>query len=160
MSESDIKSGKVADHIDDLDQSVFDELTKAKIAEIDRLREEIGKQIEKEGGAHNIKVPDHLDVQNWEKFNKEDLRKLIVRTAADMEEMDKQRREDFKEYEMKKKAEQDHKLAGMTQEERAKAEEELKASEQRHNEHEKLKHPGGRDQLEEVWEESDHVRDL
>ncbi|KAE9550285.1 hypothetical protein FO519_006499 [Halicephalobus sp. NKZ332] len=157
MSEVDIKSGKVADHIDDLDQNIFDELTKAKIAEIDRLREEIGKQIEKEGGAHNVKVPDHLDVQNWEKFNKEDLRKLIVRTAADMEEIDRQRKEDFKEYEMQKKAEQDHKLANMSPDERVKAEAEIKAAEERHGQHEKLKHPGGRDQLEEVWEESDHM---
>ena len=160
MSETDIKAGNVADHIDDLDQSVFDELTKAKIAEIERLREEIGKQIEKDGGAHNIKVPDHLDVQNWEKFNKEDLRKLIVRTAADMEEMDRQRREEFKQYEMKKKAEEDHKLANMTPEERTKTETEMKAADERHNEHEKLKHPGGREQLEEVWEESDHVGNL
>lgn len=74
-----------------------------------------------------------------------------------MEEIDRQRREDFKEYEMKKKAEQDHKLAQMTPEERQKAEAEIKAAEQRHNQHEKLNHPGGREQLEEVWEESDHV---
>lgn len=79
MNEDELKSGKIADHIDDLHDNVFDELTKAKIAEIERLREEIGKQIEKDGHAENVKVPDHLDVQNWEKFNKEDLRKLIVR---------------------------------------------------------------------------------
>lgn len=125
--------------------------------EIERLREEIGKQIEKDGGAENIKVPEHIDVQNWEKFNKEDLRKLVVKTVADMEELDRQRREDFKKYEMQKKAEEDHKLAQMTPEEREKAKNEMEAAEKRHNDHEKLKHPGGRDQLEEVWEESDHV---
>uniref|UniRef100_A0A914Z359 Nucleobindin n=1 Tax=Panagrolaimus superbus TaxID=310955 RepID=A0A914Z359_9BILA len=157
MKEEDIKAGNIADHIEDLHESVFDELTKAKLAEIERLREEIGKQIEKDGGAHNIKVPEHIDVQNWEKFNKEDLRKLVVKTVADMEELDKERREEFKKYEMQKKAEEDHKLAQMTPEEREKAKVEIEASEKRHNEHEKLKHPGGREQLEEVWEESDHM---
>jgi len=33
----------------------------------------------------------------------------------------------------------------------------LKKQEKKHNEHEKLKHPGGREQLEEVWEERDHM---
>jgi hypothetical protein len=157
MKEEDIKAGNIADHIDDLHENVFDELTKAKLAEIERLREEIGKQIEQDGGAHNIKVPEHIDVQNWEKFNKEDLRKLVVKTVADMEELDKERREEFKKYEMQKKAEEDHKLAQMTPEERDKAKAEIEAAEKRHNEHEKLKHPGGREQLEEVWEESDHM---
>uniref|UniRef100_A0A7E4UQP0 EF-hand domain-containing protein n=1 Tax=Panagrellus redivivus TaxID=6233 RepID=A0A7E4UQP0_PANRE len=157
MKEEDIKAGNIADHIDDLHESVFDELTKAKLAEIDRLREEIGKQIEKDGDAKNIHVPDHLDVQNWEKFNKEDLRKLVVRTVSDMEEIDKRRREEFKEYELRKKAEEDHKRAQLDAEERRKYDAELKAKEERHNDHEKLKHPGGREQLEEVWEESDHM---
>ncbi|KAK0397130.1 hypothetical protein QR680_001998 [Steinernema hermaphroditum] len=157
MPEADIKSGKIADHIDDLGPDVFEQLTKAKLGEIERLRETITKQIEKDGGAHNVKVPEHLDVNNWEKFGKEDLRKLIVKTVSDMDEIDRQRRDEFKEYEMKKKAEEDHRLAQMTPEERKKAEEEINAQKQRHNDHEKLKHPGSRDQLEEVWEESDNM---
>ncbi|TMS36727.1 hypothetical protein L596_003823 [Steinernema carpocapsae] len=157
MPEQDIKAGKIADHIDDLGPDVFDQLTKAKLAEIERLRKSITKQIEKDGGAHNVKVPEHLDVNNWEKFGKEDLRKLIQKTVTDMDEIDRQRREDFKEYELKKKAEEDHRLAQMTPEERKKAEEEIQVQKQRHNEHEKLKHPGSRDQLEEVWEESDNM---
>ncbi|VDM29569.1 unnamed protein product [Toxocara canis] len=55
-------------------------------------------------------VPEHIDVNDWEKFGKEDLRKLIVKTVADMEKIDEQRREQFKEYEMQKKAEADHKM--------------------------------------------------
>lgn len=74
-----------------------------------------------------------------------------------MEEMDKQRKEEFKQYEMKKKAEQDHKLAVMSPEERATAETLIAETEKRHNNHEKLNHPGGREQLEEVWEEKDQV---
>ncbi|KAK6765574.1 hypothetical protein RB195_025469 [Necator americanus] len=157
MPEADIKAGKIADHIDDLDSHVFDKLTKAKLDELERLREQIQQQIEADGGAHNVKMPEHLDATNWEKFGKEDLRKLIKRTVEDMEAIDKQRQKEFKEYEMRKKAEEDHKLAQMNEEERRRAQNEADAARKRHNEHEKLKHPGSRDQLEEVWEESDHM---
>lgn len=74
-----------------------------------------------------------------------------------MEEIDKQRREQFKEYEMKKKAEEDHNLAQMRPDEREKEKHKIEEAKERHNNHEKLKHPGDREQLEEVWEESDHV---
>ncbi|EFP06551.1 CRE-NUCB-1 protein [Caenorhabditis remanei] len=173
MKEDDIKAGNIADHIDDLPQEVFDKLHKAKFDEIERLRKQIEEQIkvgnlsesflpttnkfQLDGGAHNIKMPDHLDVQELEKFHKEDLRKLIQKTVADMNAMDDQRKEDFKQYEMKKQAEEDHKLAQMTPEDREKAKLEHEESIKRHNDHEKLKHPGSKDQLQEVWEESDHL---
>ncbi|KIH62763.1 EF hand [Ancylostoma duodenale] len=80
-----------------------------------------------------------------------------IKTVQDMEAIDKQRQKEFKEYEMRKKAEEDHKLAQMDEEERKKAIHEAEEAKKRHNEHEKLKHPGSRDQLEEVWEETDHV---
>ncbi|KJH44129.1 hypothetical protein DICVIV_09846 [Dictyocaulus viviparus] len=157
MPEADVKAGNIADHIDDLDEHVFDKLTKAKLDEIERLRQQIQKQIEDDGGAHNVKMPEHLDVTNWEKFSKEDLRKLIIRTVQDMEIMDQERKKNFKEYEMQKKAEEDHKLAQMNEEERQKAIREAEEAKKRHSDHEKMKHPGSRDQLEEVWEESDHM---
>jgi hypothetical protein len=74
-----------------------------------------------------------------------------------MDKVDEERRKQFKDYEMQKKAEQDHKLAQMSPEEREKALKEIKESKNRHDEHEKFKHPGGREQLEEVWEERDKV---
>ncbi|WKY16890.1 hypothetical protein Q1695_001476 [Nippostrongylus brasiliensis] len=157
MPEADIKAGKIADHIDDLGDHVFDKLTRAKLDELERLREQIQKQIEAEGGAHNVKVPEHLDTANWEKFSKEDLRKLIRKTVEDMDAIDRDRQKNFKEYEMKKRAEMDHKLAQMNEEERKKAEHEAEESKKRHAQHEKLKHPGSRDQLEEVWEDTDHM---
>lgn len=52
-------------------------MTKAKIEEIERIRAGIEKQIEKDGDAKNVVIPEHLDVQDWQKFGKEDLRKLI-----------------------------------------------------------------------------------
>nr|CAD2169117.1 unnamed protein product [Meloidogyne enterolobii] len=45
----------------------------------------------------------------------------------------------------------------MTPEERNKAAKEIEEAKKHHNEHEELKHPGGREQLEEVWEERDHM---
>lgn len=67
--------------MDVLEPEVFDELTKHKLAEIERLREEIQKQMEADGGAHNIKVPEHLDVNDLQRFGPEDLRKLIVKVG-------------------------------------------------------------------------------
>ncbi|CAI2356397.1 unnamed protein product [Caenorhabditis sp. 36 PRJEB53466] len=157
MKEDEIKEGKIADHIDDLPKEVFDKLHKAKFDEIERLRKQIEEQIKLDGGAHNVKMPDHLDVKELDRFHKEDLRKLIQKTVADMNAMDDQRKEDFKQYELRKQAEEDHKLAQMAPEEREKAKREYEESEKRHNEHEKLKHPGSKDQLQDVWEESDHL---
>ncbi|GMR61059.1 hypothetical protein PMAYCL1PPCAC_31254, partial [Pristionchus mayeri] len=157
MPEEDIKAGKIADHMDEVADPIVQRLHTLKVAELERLREQLAKQIEADGGAHNIKMPQHLDLQNWEKFGKEDLRLLIKQTVADMEEIDKQRAEQFKQYEMQKKAEEDHKLAQMPPQEREQAKHEIEEKEKRHNDHEKLKHPGGREQLEEVWEETDQM---
>lgn len=45
----------------------------------------------------------------------------------------------------------------MDEEHRKKYEEELKTQQQKHNKHEKLHHPGNKAQLEEVWQEQDHM---
>jgi hypothetical protein len=81
MKEEEIKEGKIADHIDDLSPEVFDQLTKAKLAELERLREQIDQDIKKHGDASKITIPDHIDIYNWEKFHKEDLRKLITKVC-------------------------------------------------------------------------------
>ena len=56
-----------------------------------------------------------------------------------MEEQSKQRREDFKKYEMEKEHEHRQKLANMTEEEKQKEEERLKA--ERSKSHEKMHEP-------------------
>lgn len=56
---------------------MFNKLTKAKIEELNRLRDEIQIQMKINGDAKNIEMPEHLDVNDFEKFTKEDLRKLI-----------------------------------------------------------------------------------
>lgn len=45
----------------------------------------------------------------------------------------------------------------MSPEERKKYEQDLEEMKKRHDKHERVKHPGSRDQLEEVWEDSDKV---
>ncbi|KAL3112793.1 hypothetical protein niasHT_019767 [Heterodera trifolii] len=157
MNEHDIKAGKIADHLDELDEEVFDKLTNAKIEEVERLRAVVEEQIKQDGDARNVQLPEHLDVNDWKKFGKEDLRKLIQKTVADMNKMDEERKQKFKEYEMEKKAVEDHKLAQMGQDEREKEQKAIEGSKKRHREHEPMKHPGGKDQLEEVWEERDHM---
>lgn len=76
---------------------------------------------------------------------------------ADMNKVDEERKQKFKEYEMQKKAEEDHKLAQMSPEERERAKKEAEEAQKRHNQHEPMLHPGGKEQLEEVWEDRDHV---
>jgi hypothetical protein len=64
--------------LDYLPREAFDELTVAKIGEIERIYIDIEKQKEKDGDARNVVLPEHLDMKTLkEKFGKEDLRKLI-----------------------------------------------------------------------------------
>lgn len=70
--------------MDDLPQEVFDKLTQAKIEEIERVRAEIEKQMEKDGHPKNVILPEHLDLQELKKFGKEDLRKLIKKVILNI----------------------------------------------------------------------------
>lgn len=56
-------------------------MTKAKLAELERLREQIDSDLKKHGDASKITIPDHIDVYQWENFHKEDLRKLITKVS-------------------------------------------------------------------------------
>merc|ERR1719461_620969 len=104
-----------------------------------------------------MKIPKHLDVKSA-RFDQEDLMKLIKQTTADLEEQDKQRKEDFKKYEMEKKFEKEMRLNAINDtQERKVVQEEMEKLEAKHRTHDKLKHPMTKDQLEEVWEEQDHM---
>jgi nucleobindin len=74
---------------------------------------------------------------------------LIIKTGEDLAEADRRRREDFKEYELQKEFEKNEKLRELDEPHRKEYEEELKSMEQKHNKHEKVHHPGSKDQLEE-----------
>ncbi|VDN57007.1 unnamed protein product, partial [Dracunculus medinensis] len=155
LSPEEIKSGKIADALEVLSPHVLEKLKELKNQEIQRIRREITKQIELDGGAHNIKLPEHLDITD-ENFTKDDLRKLI-KTLHRIDEIEEKRKEAYKNYEMEKKAKIDHKLKTMTPEERKEFETELEKQMQRKKE-EELKHPGSHDQLVDVWEKEDQMR--
>ncbi|MCP9266126.1 Nucleobindin-2 [Dirofilaria immitis] len=77
--------------------------------------------------------------------------------VADMDELEEQRKHDFKQYELKNKAEEDHRMAQMIQTEREQYIRQMKEQRRRHSKHEPLKHPGSRNQLRKVWEDTDKL---
>ncbi|UYV76246.1 NUCB2 [Cordylochernes scorpioides] len=152
------RTGEVARELEFVKHSVRTKLDELKRLEIDRLRELIRKQIEQnEIAEHEIQIPKHLDVHNRDTFEIKDLKNLILSATKDLEELDKKRRQEFKEYEMEKEYRYRESLKNMTEEERKEVEEKHKESIEKHKEHPKVHHPGSKPQLEQVWEEQDHM---
>jgi hypothetical protein len=56
-------------------------------------------------------LPQHVDHKNSETFNQADLERLIKHASKDLDELDRQREQQFKEYEMRKEYERRTKLA-------------------------------------------------
>lgn len=154
-----IRDGTIAKELEFLSHGVRTKLDEVKRQELERLRHAAQKQFELNNGVDkkHFKIPQHLDIKNH-RFDVEDLQKLIKKTTADLEEQDKQRREEFKKYEMEKKFEKEMRLNAINDTaERKVVQEEMEKLEAKHRQHEKLKHPMTKDQLEEVWEEQDHM---
>ncbi|XP_022256961.1 nucleobindin-2-like [Limulus polyphemus] len=105
----------------------------------------------------NIKVPVHLDPANPHTFEVEDLKKLIKTATKDLEELDRRRREEFKQYEMEKEHQYRESLHNLTQEERNEIIKKHEEMEKKHKDHPRIHHPGSKPQLEQVWEERDHM---
>lgn len=80
-----------------------------------------------------------------------------MKTSSDLAEADKDRREEFKEYELQKEFEKQEKLRTMDEDHKKQYEDDLKKQQEKHNVHEKIHHPGNKAQLEEVWEKQDHM---
>lgn len=158
-SEADIRSGKIAQELELVDHQVRSKLDELKRTELERLRGLAREYYERtnEIDRDHLKIAEHLDHENEHTFEIEDLRKLIVKTGEDLAEADRRRREEFKEYELQKEFEKQEKLRGMPEAERKKFEEDVKKMTEKHNKHEKIHHPGSKDQLEEVWEKQDHM---
>lgn len=158
-SEADIRSGKIAQELELVDHNVRSKLDELKRNELERLRGLARDYYERtnEIDREHLKIAEHLDHDNEHTFEIEDLKKLIVKTGEDLAEADRQRREEFKEYELQKEFEKQEKLRGMDEEHKKKFEEEVKQMTEKHNKHEKIHHPGSKDQLEEVWEKQDHM---
>ncbi|KAL3275810.1 hypothetical protein HHI36_020554 [Cryptolaemus montrouzieri] len=157
--EDDIRSGKIANELEFVSHHVRTKLDEIKRVELERLKTLIEKKralqenIDNEDPTHK-----HLDHSNPHTFEIEDLKKLIAKTHEDLNEADKKRREEFKQYELQKEFEKQAKLNSTTGEERAKLEKQFKEEEEKHKKHEKLHEPGHKAQLEEVWQEQDQMQ--
>ncbi|XP_050683234.1 nucleobindin-2 isoform X2 [Leptidea sinapis] len=158
--EDDIRTGRIAEQLDFVNHNVRSKLDEIKRRELERLRHLATKQFELENNLeHEGKVAssDHLDHQNPHTFEIEDLKKLIKKTTADLEVADKQRKEQFKEYEMQKEFEKHQKLEALDEAKKKEYMEKMKAEEEAKKHHKPIHHPGSKQQLEEVWEKQDHM---
>ncbi|XP_045584894.2 nucleobindin-2 isoform X3 [Procambarus clarkii] len=156
----DIKSGKIARELHFVDHNVRTKLDELKRRELERLRHLAVKEHEKQTGVDRslLKIPVHIDHKNPTRFEVEDLKKLIIKTTEDLEKVDEQRRTEFKKYEMEKEFERQQELGQMDEEHRKQAELKHEEEIKKHGQHTKLHHPGSKQQLEEVWEEQDHMQ--
>ncbi|KAJ9580412.1 hypothetical protein L9F63_003936, partial [Diploptera punctata] len=157
--ESDIRTGKIASELENVDHRVRSQLDEIKRTELERLRHLATKEFELKNGmdTDHLKIPEHVDHTNPHTFEIEDLRKLILKTTADLAEADRKRREEFKEYEMQKEFEKQEQLKELDEEHKKELIKDMEEKEKKHKEHEPLHHPGSKQQLEEVWEKQDHM---
>ncbi len=154
-----IRDGSIANELDFVHHGVRTQLDDIKRRELERLRHLSMRQYELSEGIDkkHAKIPHHLDVK-MPTFEKDDLKRLIKSTTKDLEEADQKRRDEFKTYEMEKRFEEEQRLAHI-EDEKKREEERLKAEElkKKHRQHDTPHHPMTKDQLEEVWEEQDHM---
>ncbi|BFZ04048.1 hypothetical protein BsWGS_07088 [Bradybaena similaris] len=157
---SDIKSGNIAQNLEMVHHSIRTALDELKRREVARLQ--MLARLQLKGGQEGVKkfeIPSHLDVKNPHSFEMEDLKRLILQTTSDLEEFDKKRKAEFKEYEMEKEYEKKKHLSELSEAERKKEEARLEELKKKHADHPKLNHPGSRDQFEEVWDKVDHLEE-
>lgn len=160
VSVDDIKTGDVAHQLEYVNHNVRNKLDELKRMEIDRLRRLNIQAMERQEFGINregIKLPHHVNYENPNTFEIDDLKKLIVTATKDLERLDEQRKEEFKEYEMQKELEYRHKLENMTEEEKKKEQQHHEEIKKKHREHPTVHEPGSKPQLQEVWEEQDHL---
>ncbi|XP_041987927.1 nucleobindin-2-like [Aricia agestis] len=158
--EDDVRSGKIAEQLDFVNHNVRTKLDEIKRREMERLRHLATKKFELTNNLDlDSKVSsEHLDHNNPHTFEIEDLKKLIQKTTADLEAADKQRREQFKEYEMQKEFEKHQKLEELDDKQKKEYLENVKKEEEAKKHHQpQLHHPGSKQQLEEVWDKQDHM---
>ncbi|XP_011315171.1 nucleobindin-2 isoform X2 [Fopius arisanus] len=158
--EVDIRSGKIAMELEHVNHHVRTKLDEVKRTELARLNDLNRKKRElNQGHKVSKNAASHIDHSNSDTFEIEDLKKLIQKTNEDLAEADRKRKEEFKEYEMQKKFEEEQKMKVLNEEGKKKYADELQKMKEKHKKHQPLHEPGSKQQLEEVWEKQDHMED-
>ncbi|KYO37155.1 nucleobindin-1 [Alligator mississippiensis] len=158
----DIKSGKLSKELDFVSHHVRTKLDELKRQEVSRLRMLIKAKMDATM-EQNVQIDhlgllkqfEHLDPQNQHTFEARDLELLIQAATKDLENYDAAHHEEFKRYEMLKEHERREYLRSLDEEKRREEEARFQELRRRHREHPKVNVPGSRDQLKEVWEETD-----
>lgn len=155
-----IKNGKLSKELDFVSHHVRTKLDELKRQEVARLRMLIKAKMDAEqdvGIDHQalLKRFEHLNHQNPHTFESHDLDLLIKTATHDLENFDKTHHDEFKRYEMMKEHERREYLKTLNEEKRKEEEAHYEEMKKKHEDHPKVNHPGSRDQLKEVWEETD-----
>ncbi|XP_074873856.1 nucleobindin-1 [Carettochelys insculpta] len=158
----DIKSGKLSKELDFVSHHVRTKLDELKRQEVSRLRMLLKAKMDATM-EQNVQIDhlgllkqfEHLDPQNQHTFEARDLELLIRAATKDLENYDAAHHEEFKRYEMLKEHERREYLKSLDEEKRRAEEARFQELRQKHKEHPKVNIPGSRDQLKEVWEETD-----
>ncbi|XP_005990574.1 nucleobindin-2 isoform X2 [Latimeria chalumnae] len=154
------ESGKLSKELDLVSHHVRTKLDELKRQEVARLRMLIRAKMDAQqelGVDHQalLKQFQHLNHHNPDTFEPKDLDMLIKTATNDLENYDQERHEEFKNYEMKKEHERREYLKTLDEEKRKEEETRYEEMRKKHSEHPKVNHPGSKDQLKEVWEETD-----
>ncbi|CAG5098882.1 Oidioi.mRNA.OKI2018_I69.XSR.g16058.t1.cds [Oikopleura dioica] len=158
-----VKIATFSKELNNVAKHVRDELDVLKRKEVDRIRKllkmkatmEKGKQVNQRAIVEA--AAGHFDHFNPESFSPKDLEKLIGTATADLQNYDEKRHKEFIEYEIQKQLDLEEKMAKMDEAQKAALLEEQKQKRKRHNDHQKIPHPGSKKQLQEVWEEEDRM---
>ncbi|KAM5131767.1 nucleobindin-1 [Mantella aurantiaca] len=158
----DIKSGKLSKELDFVSHHVRTRLDELKRQEVSRLRMLIKAKMDATM-EENVQIDhlallkqfEHLDPQNQHTFEARDLELLIQAATKDLENYDAARHEEFKRYEMMKEHERREYLKSLDEDKRKMEEAHYEDMKKKHREHPKVNVPGSKDQLKEVWEETD-----
>ncbi|XP_035721862.1 nucleobindin-2-like [Vespa mandarinia] len=156
--EEDIRTGKIAHELEFVNYKIRTRLDELKREELERLRHLAIKENQLNNGLDlkHLKIAEHLDHSNTRSFEINDLKKLIAKTTEDLAEADRRRRQQFKEYEMEKKFEQEQKIKAMDEKEKEQYIQHLQEVKKKHK-NVQLHHPGSKQQLEDVWAMQDDM---
>ncbi|UJR36200.1 hypothetical protein I4U23_028933 [Adineta vaga] len=170
-SPDDIKSGNIAEHLSLVQHHIRTQLDEAKQREMSRLRDLVGRKIRNLSEKQRLALsranlngkriqqflPQHIDHETSDTFNEADLERLIRHASKDLDEIDRKREQEFKEYEMQKEYQRRIKLAKLTAEERRRLEQLHRETLEKKKRHRQVNHPGSVDQMEEVWKKVDKL---